>query len=49
MDNEQRLSDLEERMTSHEKKWKKVKNILIVILVIWLILFVIGLTQYLIA
>lgn len=49
MDHEQRLSNLEKRMDSHDKKWRIIKNVLIVIFVIWLILFLIGLTQFLIS
>ncbi|WP_339267699.1 hypothetical protein MKY48_27390 [Paenibacillus sp. FSL W8-0187] len=48
MDHEQRLSNLEKRVASQEKKWRIIKIVLITIVVIWLVQFLIGLTQFLI-
>ncbi|MCT2194769.1 hypothetical protein ACL02P_17345 [Paenibacillus sp. MB22_1] len=43
---EQRLNELEKRLYSQDKRWKVIKNILVIIGSVWLALVLIGVIQF---
>jgi hypothetical protein len=43
---EERLNELEKRLYSQDKRWKVIRNILLVIGSVWLALILIGVIQF---
>lgn len=43
---EERLNDLEKRLYSQNKRWKVIRNILLVIGLVWLALILVGVIQF---
>lgn len=43
---EERLNELEKRLYSQDKRWKVIRNILLVIGLVWLALILVGVIQF---
>ncbi|MFL0557308.1 MULTISPECIES: hypothetical protein [Paenibacillus] len=43
---EERLNDLEKRLYSQNKRWKVIRNILLVIGLVWFALILVGVIQF---
>ncbi|MEC2345371.1 hypothetical protein P9H28_14915 [Paenibacillus barengoltzii] len=43
---EERLNELEKRLYSQDKRWKVIRNILLVIGLVWFALILVGVIQF---